>query len=224
MHVHVLTQSCPTLCDPMDCTLQASLSMGLSRQEYWSGLPLPPLGDLSDPGSLVSLALAGGLFTAPWATWKALYERKTCYFPSCHILTHCRAPGPSSGFFKFLWLPTLGLGIPPQHPQTLWFCSCSRCYLLLIYYCPHQWHKHPLCKVLVIQLQVISYLWLDWFGPCQVEMSLGRQYIWFAGQDLGTVVSKHITSCEISNEIVLWWFFNFYRTSSIRLENLCLLH
>ena len=29
---------------------QATLSMGLSRQEYWSGLPCPPLGDLPDPG------------------------------------------------------------------------------------------------------------------------------------------------------------------------------
>ena len=36
-----VTQSCPTLCDPMDCSLQASLSMGFSRQEYWSGLPFP---------------------------------------------------------------------------------------------------------------------------------------------------------------------------------------
>ena len=30
--------------------LQASLSMGFSRQEYWGGLPFPPPGDLSDPG------------------------------------------------------------------------------------------------------------------------------------------------------------------------------
>ena len=29
---------------------QASLSMGFSRQEYWSGLPFPPPGDLPDPG------------------------------------------------------------------------------------------------------------------------------------------------------------------------------
>ena len=33
---------CPTLCDPMDYTAcQAPLSMGISKQEYWSGLPLP---------------------------------------------------------------------------------------------------------------------------------------------------------------------------------------
>ena len=39
------------LCDPMDCVArQAPLSMGFSRQEHWSGLPFPPLGDLPDPG------------------------------------------------------------------------------------------------------------------------------------------------------------------------------
>ena len=46
---------------------QASLSMGFSRQEYWSQLPCPPLGDLPDPGlepaSLTSSASAGGFFT-----------------------------------------------------------------------------------------------------------------------------------------------------------------
>ena len=34
-----VAQSCPTLSDPMDCSLQAPPSMGFSRQEYWSGLP-----------------------------------------------------------------------------------------------------------------------------------------------------------------------------------------
>ena len=37
-----LLQSCPALCNPMDWTVahQAPLSMGFSREEYWSGLPL----------------------------------------------------------------------------------------------------------------------------------------------------------------------------------------
>ena len=34
----------------MDCSHQAPLSMGFPRQEYWNGLPFPPLGDLPDPG------------------------------------------------------------------------------------------------------------------------------------------------------------------------------
>ena len=46
---------------------QAHLSMGFSRQEFWSGLPFTPPGDLPDPGiesgSPVSPALAGGFFT-----------------------------------------------------------------------------------------------------------------------------------------------------------------
>ena len=44
-------QSCPTLCDPMDCVAhQAPLFMGFSRQEYWSGLLCPSPGDLLNPG------------------------------------------------------------------------------------------------------------------------------------------------------------------------------
>ena len=40
-----------TLCEPMDCiACQAPLSVGFSHQEYWSRLPCPSLGDLSDPG------------------------------------------------------------------------------------------------------------------------------------------------------------------------------
>ena len=51
---------------------QPPLSMGFSGQEYWSGLPCPPLGDLPDPGfkpmSPMSPALAGRFFTTS-ATW-----------------------------------------------------------------------------------------------------------------------------------------------------------
>ena len=43
-------QLCPTLCDPIDGTQQAPLSLGFSRQEYWSGLPLPsPITSLGLP-------------------------------------------------------------------------------------------------------------------------------------------------------------------------------
>ena len=38
-----VAQSCPTLSDPMDCSLPGSPTTGFSRQEYWSGLPLPSL-------------------------------------------------------------------------------------------------------------------------------------------------------------------------------------
>ena len=46
---------------------QVPLSMGFFRQEYWTGLPFPPLGDLSDPGvepkTFVSPTLEGRFFT-----------------------------------------------------------------------------------------------------------------------------------------------------------------
>ena len=58
---------CLTLCNPLDCSLPGPLSMGIFKQEYWSGLPFLPPGDLPDPGiepeSPASLTLAGGLFT-----------------------------------------------------------------------------------------------------------------------------------------------------------------
>ena len=38
--VCVVMQSCLTICNPLDCSLPAPLSMGFSRQEYWSELEL----------------------------------------------------------------------------------------------------------------------------------------------------------------------------------------
>ena len=48
--VCLVTQSCPTLCDPMDCSPPGSFCpWGFSRQEYWSGLPCPSPGDPPNP-------------------------------------------------------------------------------------------------------------------------------------------------------------------------------
>ena len=59
----LVAQSCPTLCDPRNCTRQAPLPMGFSRQTYWNGLPLPSTGDLPNPGiETASPALACGFF------------------------------------------------------------------------------------------------------------------------------------------------------------------
>ena len=59
---------------------QALLSIGLSRQEYWSGLPCSPPGGLPnsgiEPKFLMSPALAGGFFTTS-ATWEAPYDLLT---------------------------------------------------------------------------------------------------------------------------------------------------
>ena len=57
---------------------QALLPVSFSRQEYWSGLPCPPPGDLpnqgSEPVSLMFSALAGRFFTTR-NTWEALIPR-----------------------------------------------------------------------------------------------------------------------------------------------------
>ena len=52
-----VTQSCPTFSDPMDCSRPGSSVHGFSRQEYWSGVPLPsPVG--------------------VWARWKARRDQE----------------------------------------------------------------------------------------------------------------------------------------------------
>ena len=46
----LVAKSGPTLVTPWTAARQAPLSMGFSRQEYWSGLPSPSPGDLPNPG------------------------------------------------------------------------------------------------------------------------------------------------------------------------------
>ena len=65
MYVHMLSLNRVLLFrTPWTIAHQAPLSMGLSQQEYWSGLPFPTPGTLPNPGieptSPVSPALAGG--------------------------------------------------------------------------------------------------------------------------------------------------------------------
>ena len=53
-----------SLATPWTAALQAPVSMGFPRQEYWSGLPLASPGDLLNPGvKPTSPALAEGFFT-----------------------------------------------------------------------------------------------------------------------------------------------------------------
>ena len=65
--VHVHAQLCPTHCHLWTVANQNSQSMGFPRQEYWSGLPFPPPGDLpylgTEPESHMSPALTGSFLT-----------------------------------------------------------------------------------------------------------------------------------------------------------------
>ena len=78
LSTHVVSQSCLTLCHPIDCSRQVPLSIELRRQKSWSGLPFPTPEDLPNPGtepmSFVSLALADRFFTTS-ATWKDSFYR-----------------------------------------------------------------------------------------------------------------------------------------------------
>ena len=89
--MHVCMLSCFS-CVQLFATLwtlahQSPLSMGFSRQEYWSGLPGPPLGDLPDPGiepaSPVAPALqADSLLLSCWVTQIKYIKHKFCHFRS----------------------------------------------------------------------------------------------------------------------------------------------
>ena len=59
-----VAQSCPTLCNPMDCSLPGSSVHGISQQEYWNELLFPSSGDLPDPGICI-----GRQILYHWATW-----------------------------------------------------------------------------------------------------------------------------------------------------------
>ena len=69
---------------PRTVASRAPLSMGFPSQEYWSELPLPPPGDLPDPGikSPDSLALTGGSFTTGSLGTPG---RETYFLPNPHL-------------------------------------------------------------------------------------------------------------------------------------------
>ena len=102
---HFVAQSCLTLYDPLDCSPPGSSVHGFSRQEYWSGLPFPPPGDLPDPGiepespalQVDSLPLshqgspvkgstaARNRSTLSWIIYWAPGYRDACTYPSAFI-------------------------------------------------------------------------------------------------------------------------------------------
>ena len=78
---------------------QAPLSMGFSRREHWSGLPVPSLGDLPNPEikpeSRMSPALAGG-FSTTSTTWKLSEVRELSY------LWYTKSLSPSYKYCVFI--------------------------------------------------------------------------------------------------------------------------
>ena len=79
-------QSCPALCDPMDCIPSGSSVHGILRQEYWSGLPFPSPEEFSNTGiKTKSPALAGGFFILSHHG-VPIFHLGLCYFNRDDIL------------------------------------------------------------------------------------------------------------------------------------------
>ena len=92
-HVYVVkvTQSCLTVCNPMDC--QAPLSTGFSRQEYWSGLTCSSSGDLPNTGiEPRSLVLQVDFFTI----WGNSEAHNGSLLVTCFIQSSLSLPNPMS--------------------------------------------------------------------------------------------------------------------------------
>ena len=105
---------------PWTVAHQAPLSMGFSRQEYWSGLPRPPPRDLPDPGikpaSLMSPTLAGRFFT---------------------IGTTCKASENHLWALLFPQPYTLPLILPPNHITNQSISLHLYCLFFKLSYCQH---------------------------------------------------------------------------------------
>ena len=105
-------QSCPTLCNPMDCNPPGSPSLGFCRQEHWSGLPFPsPMREsevaqscptLSDP---MDYSLPGssihGIFQARVLEWGAIAFSSTCSQPWKYLSVKPSSITPFHGTFPF---------------------------------------------------------------------------------------------------------------------------
>ena len=106
---------------PWTVAHQAPLSMGCSRQEYWSRLPFPAVGDRPDPGiKPESPALAGRFFTTS-ATWEAPQdsldvEHGLSCSAACGILVPLPGIEPTSPELQGRFLTTG----PPGKSQEVW--------------------------------------------------------------------------------------------------------
>ena len=122
---------------PWTVALQAPLSVGFSREEYWSGVPFPSPGDLPNPGtepaSLTSPALAGRFFTTS-TTWEGLAVSQDCpmspplgihtpvWSPPTHTRVDLSLPKHDKPHCSFLLAlsPALSLGSLTHDSQLPW--------------------------------------------------------------------------------------------------------
>ena len=138
--------------------------MGFSKQEYWSGLPCPPPGDLPDPGiepmSLTSPALAGGFFTVG-----------TTRSPASHVYTWIVHLGSSC--FSFWKVKSAGV-------ETTWSFPFQGQRGLLWRVGPGSWLLSSLLQVAESSLLWDTCsLWLSWSRyPKLANLKMYSEFSW----------------------------------------------
>ena len=113
----LVTQSCPTLRNPMDCTLPGSSVHGSLKQEYCSGLPFPSPMDFPDPGvETRSPALqADSLLWEPFEPLKTGFHTKLVAHPFGFHMTEGTTQKHVSSLFARTLLPNqTTVGYSPQ--------------------------------------------------------------------------------------------------------------
>ena len=157
----LVAQSCPALCSPMTVACQAPLSMEFSRQEYWSELSFPSLGDLPNPGSNLHL-----LRLLHWQADSLLLERRAPL-----AVRQWRALSLSH-YLKSLSTPSPTL-VPPS---LIWLFILSTChllsyifhlFLLVVTYLPH-WN------VSLMRVGILSFLFIVVL-PTKVRVLMAMQ-------------------------------------------------
>ena len=125
MHVCVLSHAL-LFETPWAIACQALLSIGFFRQEYWSGLPFPPSGDLPNPGiqhaSLATPALASGLSTTepPGKPFHSvyIYQNTRCTLEIFYNLI-CHFYLDKAKIIYTYWI------LLPMQQMRVWFLGCK---------------------------------------------------------------------------------------------------
>ena len=94
-----VAQSCPILCDPMDCSLPGSSIHGIFQQEYWAGVLFPSPGDLPDSGIKLHLLL-GRQTLYQGATREAHIKQST--MQNCVLSLHNFHSLPGNRFLRVI--------------------------------------------------------------------------------------------------------------------------
>ena len=139
---------------------------GFSRKEYWSGLPCPPPGDLTDPeiepSSLTSPALAGGFFiTSATLKWSENHSATSDSLWPYGLYSPWNSPGQSTGVGSLFLLqgifPTQGSNLGLLHSGRLVTSWATR-EALQIVNLNHSKHLFwPQCSKIRSQLQEKNY-------------------------------------------------------------------